>query len=133
MTSSRRCGMVLGRAGPRDGGAWRSSSPPRERHRPGRLPGRSLMGALDWLRARMVAAAGAEAMVWRGAGYRHADLLALWDEAGRALDAYGVGGGRVVSLEADYAPHAVAMLLAMVDRAAVVVPLSGAVRGERAA
>jgi long-chain acyl-CoA synthetase len=91
------------------------------------------MGALDWLRARMVAAAGAEAMVWRDAGYRHADLLALWDEAGRALDAYGVGGGRVVSLEADYAPHAVAMLLAMVDRAAVVVPLSGAVRGERAA
>jgi long-chain acyl-CoA synthetase len=90
------------------------------------------MGALDWLRARMVATAGAEAMVWRDFGYRYADLLALWDEAGRALDAYGVGAGRVVSLEAGYAPHAVAMLLALVDRAAVVVPLTGAVRGERA-
>ncbi len=90
------------------------------------------MGSLDWLRARMVAKAGAEAMVWRDAGYSHADLLALWDEAGRALDAYGVGPGRVVSLEADYAPHAVAMLLALVDRAAVVVPLTGAVLGERA-
>lgn len=90
------------------------------------------MGALDWLRARMVANTQAEAMVWRDAGYRYADLLALWDEAGRALDAYGVGAGRVVSLEADYAPHAVAMLLALVDRAAVVVPLTGAVRGERA-
>jgi long-chain acyl-CoA synthetase len=90
------------------------------------------MGALDWLRARMVMDTQAEAMVWRDAGYRYADLLALWDEAGRALDAYGVGPGRVVSLEADYAPHAVAMLLAMVDRAAVVVPLTGTVRGERA-
>jgi len=90
------------------------------------------MGAFDWLRARMVATAGAEAMVWRDTGYRYADLLALWDEGERALDAYGVGPGRVVSLEADYAPHAVAMLLALVDRAAVVVPLTGAVRGERA-
>lgn len=62
------------------------------------------MGSLDWLRARMVATAGTEAMVWRDAGYRHADLLALWDEAARALDGYGVGPGRVVSLEADYAP-----------------------------
>jgi long-chain acyl-CoA synthetase len=86
---------------------------------------------LGWLRARMAAAADAEAIVWRDIGFRYADLLALWDEAGRALDADGVGPGRVVSLEADYAPHAVAMLLALVDRAAVVVPLTSAVRAER--
>ena len=90
------------------------------------------MDVLGWLRARMAAAADAEAIVWRDIGYRYADLLALWDEAAKALDADGVGPGRVVSLEADYAPHAVAMLLALVERAAVVVPLTSAVREERA-
>jgi long-chain acyl-CoA synthetase len=90
------------------------------------------VGGLGWLRARMAAAADAEAIVWRDIGYRYADLLALWDGAAKALDADGVGPGRVVSLEADYAPHAVAMLLALADRAAVVVPLTSAVREERA-
>jgi long-chain acyl-CoA synthetase len=79
----------------------------------------------------MAAAADAEAIVWHDIGCRYADLLGLWEEAGRALDADGVGPGRVVSREAHYAPHAVAMLLALVDRAAVVVPLTSAVREER--
>ena len=88
-------------------------------------------GRIGWLLERMGEAGRADAMLWQDATWSYADLLELVAEAGRALDTYGLRAGRVVSLEGDYSPRAVAMLLALVDRAAVLVPLTSAVRGER--
>jgi acyl-CoA synthetase (AMP-forming)/AMP-acid ligase II len=72
-----------------------------------------------------------EAIASRSHLYSYAELLVLVDDARSALDEHGVRGGTVVSLETDYSPAAVAMVLALVERAAIVVPLSDAVQAER--
>jgi long-chain acyl-CoA synthetase len=86
---------------------------------------------LDWLLDRMREVGDREAIVWRTRRYSYADLLVLVDDAQSTLDENSIRGGTVVSLETDYSPAAVAMLLALVARGAMVVPLSDAVRAER--
>jgi long-chain acyl-CoA synthetase len=86
---------------------------------------------IDWLLDGMKDAGEREAIVWRGGRYSYAELLVLLDDARSTLDEHGIRGGTVVSLEADYSPAAVAMLLALVECAAIVVPLSDAIRAER--
>jgi acyl-coenzyme A synthetase/AMP-(fatty) acid ligase len=81
---------------------------------------------------RMAEARDRDAITWRDHHTTYADLLNLVDQARCALDEYGLRPGRVVSLEADYSPRTVAMLLALIDRAAILVPLTAAVRDERA-
>jgi acyl-coenzyme A synthetase/AMP-(fatty) acid ligase len=88
--------------------------------------------SIQWLFDHMAEAKERDAIIWRGQRTTYADLLGLVAEARAALDAYGLKPGRVVSLEADYSPRTVAMLLAIIDRAAIVVPLTAAVRDERA-
>jgi long-chain acyl-CoA synthetase len=86
---------------------------------------------IDWLLEGMKAAGDQEAIVWRGRRYSYAELLVLLDYARTTLDEHGIHGGTVVSLETDYSPAAVAMLLALVERATIIVPLSDAVSAER--
>jgi long-chain acyl-CoA synthetase len=86
---------------------------------------------IDWLLDGMKAAGDREAIVWRGRRYSYAELLVLLGDARSTLDEHGIRGGTVVSLETDYSPAAVAMLLALVERATIVVPLSDAVSAER--
>jgi acyl-coenzyme A synthetase/AMP-(fatty) acid ligase len=71
------------------------------------------------------------AIVWRDQPYSYAWLLDAVAEQGRALDAHGVHPGSVVSLEADFSPTSVAMLLALVDRSAVLVPLTDTVQEKK--
>jgi acyl-CoA synthetase (AMP-forming)/AMP-acid ligase II len=86
---------------------------------------------IDWLLDGMKEAGEREAIAWRSRRYAYAELLVLIDDARSTLNEYGIRGGTVVSLETDYSPTAVAMLLALIERAAIVVPLSDAVRAER--
>ena len=86
---------------------------------------------IQWLFERMAEAKERDAIIWRDHRSTYADLLSLIDQAQRALDTYGLPPGRVVSLEADTSPRSVAMLLAVIDRRAIVVPLTAAVRAER--
>jgi long-chain acyl-CoA synthetase len=86
---------------------------------------------IDWLLDGMKEAGEREAIVWRSRRYSYAELLELVDDARSTLDEHGIRGGTVVSLETDYSPAAVAMLLALVERAAILVPLSDAVQAER--
>jgi long-chain acyl-CoA synthetase len=92
------------------------------------VPGRH---DIDWLLDGMKEAGDREAIVWRSRRYSYAELLALLDDARLMLDQHRVRAGTVVSLETDYSPVAVAMLLALVERAAIIVPLSDAVQAER--
>jgi acyl-coenzyme A synthetase/AMP-(fatty) acid ligase len=71
-------------------------------------------------------------VVWR-------DTVCTYDELGRrvhawqaALDAHAVRRGEVVALEGDYSPDSCALLIALIERANVAVPLSGASAAERA-
>ncbi len=73
-----------------------------------------------------------EALVWRGSSTSYRELAEGTREAVGAIDTAGVRSGSVVSVEADFSPNAVALLLALIQRRCVVVPLSSAVAGDRA-
>jgi acyl-coenzyme A synthetase/AMP-(fatty) acid ligase len=88
---------------------------------------------LDWLFDRFDSAGDKEAMVWREESVSYRQLAAAvrhWQ--GRLADDH-IGAGAVVSLEGDYSPTAVAVLLALVDAGVVVVPLTAAVEGKKPA
>jgi long-chain acyl-CoA synthetase len=68
------------------------------------------------------------ALFWRGRGWTFSELAALYASARANLTRDGIEAGDVVALEADFSPAAVALLLALVRRRAIVVPLA---RGNR--
>jgi acyl-coenzyme A synthetase/AMP-(fatty) acid ligase len=84
-----------------------------------------------WLLERMATWRDAPALAWRESTCTYGELLDRVGRWQRVLEEQGVGGARVVALEADYSPNACALLLALVDRGVVAVPLSHAVRAHR--
>ena len=88
-------------------------------------------GPLDFLLERFGERPEAEAIVWRDESTTYGRLAELVAEATARLVEAGVAAGSVVTVEADFSPNAVALLLAAVQRRCVVVPLSSAVAGDR--
>ncbi len=87
---------------------------------------------IDFLRVVFAAHAGDPAIVWREREWTYGWLLSAvdrWREwlAGRP----GFAPGQVVSLEADFSPNAVALLLALVEGGAVVVPMTDSVEAKK--
>jgi long-chain acyl-CoA synthetase len=71
------------------------------------------------------------ALVWRDAEHSYAWLrrrVAAWQVE---LEAAGIAPGAIVALEADFTPSAVALLLALAERGAVVVPLTASVERQK--
>ena len=68
-----------------------------------------------------------DAIVWRGDAYSYGWLLEEIERATAELSREGAETGTVASLEADFSPMSVAMLLAMIDRGMVIVPLTDSV------
>jgi acyl-coenzyme A synthetase/AMP-(fatty) acid ligase len=87
--------------------------------------------AVDWLRERLAEWGARPALLWHDREVSYEALLDASARWTRILDAEGVPPGRVVALEADYSPSAVALLLALVERAAITVPLSSVSPAER--
>lgn len=85
----------------------------------------------DFLLERFAAAGAAPALIWRDREYGYDWLLAAIAEANAFLDREQVPSGAVVALEADFSPRAVAMLLALMDRNAVLVPLTSSVESKK--
>ena len=85
----------------------------------------------SWLYERLSDFRGREAFVTDATKVDYGELLDLVRTWRGRLDAHGIEPGRVVALEGDYSPDAVALLLALIDRAAVVVPLCGVTPRER--
>jgi acyl-coenzyme A synthetase/AMP-(fatty) acid ligase len=76
-------------------------------------------------------AVSADAIIWndRAHSYQWLDqALTRWLAY---LDAQAVVAGTVVSLEADFSPDAIALMLALVERGCIVVPLSASVRTQK--
>jgi acyl-CoA synthetase (AMP-forming)/AMP-acid ligase II len=85
----------------------------------------------DFLRARFAGWPGREAMVWRDRSFSYDGLRASVEEWSARIGAEGIAPGCVVSLEADFTPTAVALLLALIDRGCVVVPLTASVEANK--
>lgn len=83
--------------------------------------------SIQWLHDRMAENPGRAAMIWRQQSVTYARLIDLVARARATLDTWGIPRGEIASLEGDFSPGAVAMLLALIDHAAVVVPLTDAV------
>jgi long-chain acyl-CoA synthetase len=65
-----------------------------------------------------------EALVWREKTYTYADLLRLRSFAHDFLKNHNVRAGTITSLEADFSPFSVAMLLALIEIQAIIVPIA---------
>lgn len=88
--------------------------------------GETYTGQLEWLYERMSEEPDQTAVVWRGTTTTYADLLQLRKAWDADLDDHGVRPGQVVAVLGDYSPMSCAALLALIDRAVIVVPMTSA-------
>ncbi len=88
-------------------------------------------GPIDFLLDGFRGRPDAEALVWHDRSFSYGTLAEKVADVGHQLEQAQLPAGAVVSLEADFSPNAVALLLAVVQRRCVVVPLSSAVAGDR--
>jgi len=86
---------------------------------------------LDFLTATFADHRDADAIVWRDLACSYGWLLEQVRAWGRRIEAEAVRPGTVAALEADFSPNAVALLLALVEAQAVLVPLTGAVASRK--
>lgn len=86
---------------------------------------------IDFLLERFTANASQDALVWHDRAYSYgwmADAVNHWTQA---LHEQGVPQGAVVSLEADFSPNAVALLLALIEHSCILVPLTSSVEAKK--
>lgn len=86
---------------------------------------------IDFLRERFAAAGDREALIWRDQAYSYAWLLQELDRLSGELEERKIPVGAVVSIEADFSPRAVALLLALIERNAILVPLTSSVEEKK--
>src|SRR4051812_32041513 len=79
---------------------------------------------MDWLLMRFAAEPAREAMVWHDQGYTYGWLLDRVGWWSAELEARGVASGTVFALRGDYSPEVCALLLALIERGAIIVPLA---------
>lgn len=72
-----------------------------------------------------------DAIVWRGKTLPYSELGELFAHWDRWLSAGRVASGQVVVVEADFSPNAVALMLALIQRGAIIVPLTKSVAAKR--
>ncbi len=83
---------------------------------------------LDWLLERMEQWRDHVAVVWRGQSVRYGalvDAIAAWTAR---LDEQRIAPGQVVAIQGDFSPDTCALMLALIQRRAIVVPLTSSVR-----
>jgi long-chain acyl-CoA synthetase len=87
--------------------------------------------AVDWLLERMSQWRSDPALVWSDQVATYGDILELVGFWQNHLGQHNVKTGQVVALRGDYTPSACALLLALIDRKAIVVPLTEAANVHR--
>jgi acyl-coenzyme A synthetase/AMP-(fatty) acid ligase len=68
-----------------------------------------------------------DAIIWSDQRYSYGWLINAIEQWMRQLDEQQVPRGAVVSLEADFSPNSIALLLALIDRNCILVPLTSSV------
>ena len=83
--------------------------------------------AIDWLIEKMEKWKDDAAIVWHDQRFTYNDILKGIEFWKKEFELQGVNAGEVVSLEGDYSLNACALLLALIEKNAVIVPLTKAV------
>lgn len=87
---------------------------------------------IDFLLERFSEDPDRDAIIWRDEAYSYGALRSAVEEWRERLVDEGIERGSVVSLEADFSPNSVALLLALIERGCVVVPLTASVEAKKA-
>ncbi len=85
----------------------------------------------QWLIERMAQWPAQPYLFWRDCTATYDELVGRIGFWQRYLDEQGVAPGEVVSLDGDYSPASVALLVALIDRGTIVVPLTKAAEAQR--
>ena len=83
---------------------------------------------LDFLYERFERQKQKPAIIWQEREYSYSWLLDEWKKASLFLEQHNIEQGHIVALRADFNPHSVAFFLALIERKAIVVPISFAVQ-----
>ncbi len=82
---------------------------------------------IDFLRQRFLRSGDRQAIIWKHEATSYADLLVKIDEWRDFFVASELMPGSIISVEADFSPAAVALLLALIEHNCIVVPLTSSV------
>ncbi len=85
---------------------------------------------IDFLREQFAKNRDSDALVWRDQVFSYEQILAEIDGWADVLEKESIAKGSVVSIEADFSPKAIALMLALIERNCVVVPLSSSVQNQ---
>ncbi len=89
------------------------------------------MRYIDFLLDVFGANTGKEAIIWRDQAYSYGWMAAAVERWKDRLEEENVEPGNVVSLEGDFSPNVVALLLALIGRGCVIVPLTTSVHAQK--
>jgi long-chain acyl-CoA synthetase len=87
---------------------------------------------IDFLKKIFREKSDKDALIWRGNDYKYAwlfDRIQYWQVVLKSKKI--PASSRVVALEADFSPNSVALLLALIERGAIVVPLTKSVQSKK--
>jgi len=87
--------------------------------------------SVDFLLQVFAEHADRAAVVWRDRPVTYGELLTFYDGWRQRLAAERMPAGAVVSVEADFSPTAIALLLALWEREAIIVPLTSSVEAKK--
>lgn len=87
--------------------------------------------AIDWLIARMTEWKDTHAIVWHDQKFTYKEILDRVEFWNNELEVLGLQPCNVVGLEGDYSLNICALLLTLIQRKAIIVPLTKAVRAQR--
>ena len=86
---------------------------------------------IDFLLERFKTNADKDAIVWKQRAYTYRELLGEIEKWTAWLDKEQVKQNEIVSLEADFSPKSVALMLALVERGCCIVPLTASVENKK--
>jgi acyl-coenzyme A synthetase/AMP-(fatty) acid ligase len=86
---------------------------------------------IQFLLDRFATSAGHEAIVWNNQSYTYGWMLEAVNRWIADLDAQQLPAGAVVSLEADFSPNSVALMLALIHRGCILVPITSSVESKK--
>lgn len=69
-----------------------------------------------------------DAIIWKNKAYSYEQLLDRFEHSKVFLDSHQIQAGSIVVLEGDFTPKTLALMLALIDRACLIVPLTSGMK-----
>lgn len=88
------------------------------------------MKAIHTIIQRMRAKDSETALFWGDEPYSYSEFMKMVDSWGKCLPTYGIGHGTVVGFVAEYSPQVCALIFALMEAKAILVPFTSAIEHE---